>query len=542
MATTEFDYIIVGAGSAGCVLANRLSEDPDVKVLLLEAGASDYSPFIHIPGNAGKLMHSRYAWAYQTVPQKHLNGRSCLIPQGKVLGGSSSINGMIYIRGNPQDYRRWRQLGNAGWDWEDMLPYFVALENNKDRSGPLHGKSGPLHVYDIPTTNPLTKVFVEAATEAGIPRNTDFNGERQEGVGIFQNTGHRGFRWSSARAFLRPALKRKNLSVVVNTRVARVVVENHRAVGIELRERSGTRRRIHASREVIVSSGAIGSPRLLLLSGIGPADELRAVGVEVAHDLPGVGKNFHDHVDIGCVFHCKQPITYDHQDDFIPSLRHGLELLLTRKGMATTMGCEGCAYVYSDPSVGHPDISMHFTPAYVVDQGRVRPSGHGMTLHNNVMRPRSRGQVTLRSANFEDEPLVDPNYLSDPDDMRVIVECVKWARRVMSAKAMSPYYGGELLPGEHVKTDKDIENFVRDKAGTDYHPAGSCKMGSDDKAVVDSQLRVHGIEGLRTIDSSIMPNVISGNTNAATIVIAAKGADLIRFGASPAPAAEASRR
>jgi choline dehydrogenase len=530
MSTKDFDYIIVGAGSAGCVLANKLSEDRQTRVLVIEAGAPDYSPIFRIPAYTGRLMHSRYSWGYRTVAQSGLNGRKCLIPQGKVLGGTSSINGMIYIRGNPEDYRRWRQMGNVGWDWEDVLPYFIAMENNKDRDGPLHGKTGPVHVGDIPTPNVLTKVFVEAAVEAGIPANKDFNGDKQEGVGIFQNTGYRGLRWSSSRAFLKPAVKRQNLTVLTNKRVARVLVENHRAVGIEVRESSGQTTRLNASREVIISSGAIGSPQLLLLSGIGPAGELRQVGVDVIHDLPGVGKNFHDHLNIGLVFHSEQPITYHHQLDFLSLLKHGLQLLLTRKGRATSGGCEGCAYTYSDPSVSHPDMSLHFLPIYCVDHGRIRLPGHGMTLHNSNLRPKSRGQITLKSTNLDDEPLVDPNYLGDPDDMRVMVECVKWARRIMATKAMAPYYGGELLPGEAVKIDKDIEEFVRKTATTDFHPAGSCRMGHDRNAVVDDQLRVHGMEGLRVIDSSVMPNLTSGNTNAPTMMIAAKGADMIRYG------------
>jgi choline dehydrogenase len=535
----EYDYVIVGAGSAGCVLANKLTEDPHTRVLLLEAGATDWWPYLHIPGAVRKVMtNPRFSWNYRTVPQRHLNDRTCLIPQGKVLGGSSSINGMIYIRGNPEDYRVWRQMGNEGWDWEDVLPYFVAMEGNKHRTGPLHGKSGPLRVQDIPTPNPVTLAFVEACVQAGIPRNSDFNGAIQDGAGIFQNTGSNGARWSAARAYLNPAKGRPNLTVATRTRTLRILVEGGRAVGVEIAERGGSTRRVHARAEVIVSSGAIGTPRLLLHSGIGPADELKAVGVKPIHDLPGVGKNFHDHVDIGSVFHCKQPITYDRQDRFLPAIKHGLRWLLTGTGPAATIGVEGCAYTYSDASVSHPDVSIHFLPVYVLDFGRINPPGHGMTMHCNVMRPKSRGTVKLASADPAVEPLVDPNYLSDPDDMRVLVECVKWPQRIVATKAMADFYAGRMLPAETVKTDDEIRAFIREYAETDFHPVGSCRMGPDPLAVVDNQLRVHGLQGLRVVDSSVMPNVISGNTNAPTMMIAAKAADMIRSGtAKTLPAA-----
>jgi choline dehydrogenase-like flavoprotein len=530
MAMQEYDYIIIGAGSAGCVLANKLSGDPDVSVLLIEAGKKDNFPLMKVPGYANKLLHSQYSWAYQTVPQKHLNDRVTVIPQGKVLGGSSSINGMIYIRGNPLDYRHWRQLGNRGWDWEDVLPYFIALENNAERSGALHGNAGPLHVGDIPTPHRLSYVFLEAAKQAGIPLNPDFNGPEQEGAGIFQSTRKGAFRWSAASAFIKPILGRANLTVTTRARVARVIIDKGRATGVDLREDNGVRSVANARREVIVSSGAIGSPRLMLLSGIGPADELRDVGVEVHHDLPGVGKNFHDHIDISSVFHSTATDTYDRQDSFLPSMVHGLRMLLTGKGPATSVGVEGCAYVRSHPSVSHPDISLHFLPLYVVEMAKVRMPGHGITMMNNLIRPKSRGSVTLASPDIDVPPLVDPNYLEHPDDMRVMIECVKWARRIMSTDALAPYISGEMLPGIDVQTDDDIAEYVRNTAQTDFHPVGSCKMGNDKMAVVDDRLRVHGLEGLRVIDSSVMPSVVSGNTNAPTMMIGAKGADFIRYG------------
>lgn len=529
---TEFDYIIVGGGSAGCVVANRLSANPQARVLLIEAGPRDWFPLLHVPGYMHQLLHSRYMAHYHTVPQEHLNNRSCLIPQGHVLGGGSTINAMIYIRGNPEDYRIWRQLGNEGWDWEDVLPYFVAMENNDRHRGALHGTEGPLHVSDIPTPNETTLAFVEACVEAGIPRNPDFNGPVQEGVGIFQNTAHRGRRWSAVRAFLDPIRGRRNLTVVTGTRTRKVLVQGGRAIGVEANDGGGALKTYHAQAEVIVSSGPIASPQLLLLSGIGPADELRAVDVKVVHDLPGVGKNFHDHIDIGTVFHCKKPVTYDHERHVLPMMKHGLRWLLNGTGPAATIGVEGCAYTCSDRSLTRPDISLHYLPIYILDFGRKVPPGHGMTLHNNNLRPKSRGEIKLASADPGDKPLVDPKYLSHPDDIGVLIHCVKWARRVMESKAMAAYYDGEMVPGKEVRTDAEIEAFVRQHAETDFHPVGGCKMGNDALAVVDNQLRVHGLQGLRVIDSSVMPNVTTGNTNAPTMMIAAKAADMIVKGSA----------
>lgn len=525
----SFDYIIVGAGSAGCVLANRLTSDPDTRVLLIEAGGSDRFPKVRIPAFTATLYQDpRFAWHYYTVPQVHLNGRRCLIPQGKVLGGSSSINAMVYIRGNPLDYRRWREMGNVGWDWDDVFPYFKEMENNADREGDFHGHGGPLHVGDIPTTSVLTRTFVDAAVELGLPRNPDFNGEFQEGAGIFQTTVHHGLRWSAASAFLRPVLKRRNLVVMEDCRVRRIIIEGKRAIGVELRAPGGISETIAADREVVVCAGAIGSPRLLLVSGVGPADELRSVGVEPTHDLPGVGKNFHDHIGVGSVFQCKGKGSYDGQDRFWPAIGHGARLLFTRNGLATTTGCEGCAYVKSEPNVAYPDLSLHFLPASVVDSDAARPAGGGMTIGGNLLKPKSRGVVRLRSGDCESEPLVDPNYLAEPEDMKALIECIKWAREIVATKAMRPFLSGEVLPGPSVRSVRDIEAYVRCRAGTDYHPAGTCKMGSDEFAVVDERLRVRGIEGLRVADSSVIPLLPSGNTNAPTMMIAARAADMIR--------------
>ena len=523
-----YDYIITGAGSAGCVLANKLTASGDAKVLVLEAGLRDLSPMIHMPGAVGKLIGgTRYNWAFRTAPQKHLNNRQLFLPQGKAIGGSSSINGMIYIRGNRNDYDHWRQLGNRGWGYDDVLPYFIAEENNQRIRSEFHGNEGPLHVSDFRSPHPLSTVFQSAAAELGVPRNQDFNGPVQEGTGLFQQTVRNGLRWSAARAYLRPAMRRPNLTVLPRTVATKIIVENGRAVGIEAMGPTGVKSTYRSSREVIVTSGAVGSPKLLLLSGIGPADELREVGVPVVHDLPGVGKNFHDHLDITVIYRCLKPITYDGQDAFLPSLRHGLEFLLFRTGNVASSPCQAAAYVRSDPALDTPDISLHFLPVGFLDHGRIRLDGHSLTFHNNNMRPRSRGEIRLVSSDPNATPHIDPNYAADPYDMGVMIACVKWVRRLMKTEAMLPYAGEERLPGKDVESDEDIAAYVREHAETDYHPVGSCKMGNDRLAVVDDRLKVHGLEGLRVTDSSIMPAVISGNTNAPTIMIACKAADMI---------------
>ena len=531
-----FDYIIVGAGSAGCVLAERLSSEQEIRVLVLEAGLRDWSPHIHMPGGIIKLMTgTKYNWAYQTAPQLHLGGRRLSLPQGKGIGGSSSINGMLYSRGNPRDYDTWRQMGNSGWGWDDVLPYFVATENNSRLAGPLHGQSGPLHVTDPRSPHFLSRCFVEAAVECGVPRNPDFNGVEQEGAGLFQQTLRNGWRWSAARAFLDPARKRSNVTIRSSVTVSRVVVEHGRATGVEVLDQAGSKTTYRAEREVVVASGAIGSPKLLLLSGIGPADELASVGVKVVHDLPGVGKNLHDHPDITILYEVRGARTYDGQDAFLPSMKNGLEFLLFRTGPVSGSPCQASAYVRSDPALDTVDISEHFLPVGVVNQGGTRLSGNHMTLNANCMRPRSRGAICLDSNDPLKPPLIDPNYLADPHDVRVLIECVRWGRRIMSAPSLAKYAGAERFPGKDIVSDVDLEAYVRRNVQTDYHPVGACKMGSDSLAVVDDQLKVRGIEGLRVANSSIMPSIISGNTNAPTIVIGAKAADLIRFGQHGAP-------
>lgn len=523
-----YDFIIVGAGSAGCVLAERLSADGSSRVLVLESGFKDNHPLMHMPGATGKIQNAqKYNWGYESVPQKHLNNRRLFITQGKGIGGSSSINAMIYIRGNREDYDQWRDMGNAGWGWDDVLPVFVELENNARLGGRFHGQAGPLHVTDPIAPNKMSVLFTQAAEQIGVPRRDDFNTGDQEGTGLFQFTIRNGVRWSAARAFLDKARTRKNVDVVTNRTACKIIVENGRAVGVAAQSDSGEIVNYRASREVILAGGVFGSPKLLLLSGIGPANELRDVGVKPVHDLPGVGKNYHDHVDIRTVHRCLSPWTYDGQDKFLPALRHGLEYVLLRKGMVSSSPCQAATFVRSRPDVKTPDISLYFLPVGFVDHGRVKVPGRAVTLHNNIMRPVSRGEIKLRSSNPTDMPLIDPNFLADPADMDVMVECVRWARKVMAAPVLAQHIGPEIFPGPSVQSEEDIKAYVRANAEIDYHPVGSCKMGHDRMAVVDDRLRVHGLSGLRVVDASIMPNVISGNTNAPTMMIAAKAAKMI---------------
>jgi choline dehydrogenase len=525
----EYDYIIVGAGSAGCVLASELSRDPNTRVLIVEAGGRDWSPMIHMPAGIQSLIEgTRHNWAFRTVPQKHLHNRKMFIPQGKAIGGTSSINGMIYIRGSRKDYDRWEAEGCAGWSYDDVLPVFKRLEANTRLSDEYHGTQGPLNVTDFTYLNPLTSTFLQACDEIGIPRNRDFNGATQHGAGHFQYTVKDGRRMSSARAFLHPARRNNpNLDVYSNTLVSKVVVDHGRAVGIEIVGDDKRPRTIRATREVIVSSGAFNSPKLLLLSGIGPADELRAKGVSVVHDLPGVGKGLQDHLDAAAIWHATTDLTYDRAGRFPYKYIHGARYLLFRSGPVTSSVCEAVAYTKSEPGLEEPDISVHFLPAWVIDHGFKKQPGNGITLHNNNMRPLSRGEVTLASSNPLDAPLIDPHFMSDPTDVKKMIACVKIGRDIMESKAFQPYVSHPYAPLADIKTDEQIVEFVRQTAETDYHPVGSCRMGIDEMATVDPRLRVRGLEGLRVVDSSIMPHLIGGNTNAASIMIGAKGSDMI---------------
>ncbi|WP_133477348.1 GMC family oxidoreductase [Cognatilysobacter segetis] len=524
-----FDYVIVGAGSAGCVLANRLSADPAVRVLLLEAGPRDRHPFIHMPAGIAKLVNiRRLNWDYSTEPEAQLHGRRLWWPRGRVLGGSSSINAMCYIRGVPRDYDDWAAEGATGWSWRDVLPAFLRSEANSRGASALHGADGPLSVADLRHVNPLSRVFIEAGTQRGEPRNDDFNGPTQEGFGLYQVTQKDGARCSSAVAYLRPARARPNLVVRTGVLVTRVLFERQRAVGVEYVE-GGQVRQARADAEVLLSGGAINSPQLLMLSGIGPADALHAHGIDVRHDAPDVGANLQDHLDI-CTLHAStQPVTYDRASD----LRIGFDYFLRgHRGAGTSNVAEAGAFLRSPLATDErPDIQMHFVPAQLDDHGRHRLPGDGYTVHACFLRPRSRGRIELASSDPAANPRIHANYLSDPEgfDARMMVECARLSRELLLQPAFDGYRGAPVIPPRNDLDDAGLLDFVRTKAESVYHPVGSCRMGSDATSVVDPQLRVRGVDGLRVVDASVMPRLIGGNTNAPTIMIAERAADWIRM-------------
>jgi choline dehydrogenase len=529
MPETGYDYIIVGSGSAGSVLANRLSANPEAKVLLLEAGGSDSSFYVRMPAGIASLSGLRFNWGYETAPQPALHGRRMYWPRGRLVGGSSSVNAMVYMRGQPADYDHWRQLGNAGWSYADVLPLFKKAERNERLHDEFHGDDGPLNVAERPYTNPLSHVFVEAAQQAGLPFNPDFNGAVQQGCGLFQVTQKNGARWSAASAYLHPVAARPNLTILTKAQATRVLIEKGRAVGVEY-VRRGRRHTARAAQEVLLAGGAINSPQLLLLSGVGLAEELRTLGVRVAHDLPGVGKNLQDHLNVNIVQHAVKGVALDGKGRGLAPIAVALQFLLFKTGPGTSNLAEAGAFAISNPGAATPDIQYHFIPAQVVDHARTPMDGEGITLHACCLRPQSRGEIRLASTDPLQPPVMDPNYLAADYDLKILIAGIKQGREILAAAAFKPWLGEERLPGAASQSDAELEEFIRATAETEYHPVGTCKMGNDPMAVVDERLRVRGIERLRVIDASIMPALVSGNTNAPTIMIAEKAAEMMLSG------------
>ena len=523
----EVDYLVVGGGSAGCVVASRLSEQSDASVHLLEIGNVNNSFLVRWPAGYARLQGEKTRFEWFTVPQKNLLNRRIPTPQGKVLGGGSTINSMIYIRGNRRDYDHWAAQGNDLWSYSDVLPYFKMCEDNEKFVNEYHGRDGFLGVADQRFPNELSRLFIRAAQEVGHTYNPDFNGAQQSGVGLFQVTQRASQRCSAAHAYIYPNKNRKNLRISTRCRANRIVVENDRAVGVEFHEiDSGKTRTIRARREVIVSSGTIGSAKLLLLSGIGPADEISSHGIKVVHDLPGVGKNYQDHLSVYAGISLTQPLSYSNQDKGLAMLRHGLEFLLFGSGAINSNVCEGGLFVNTVGDEDWPNIQMHFVPAQL--SMHKAGIGHGVSLLAAHMRPKSRGEVRLSSARPEDEPSIDPRFLSESYDLERNIDGLERAREIIHAPAFRNVFKEESFPGKEIRTRTQLGEYVREVAKTDFHPVGTCRMGSDEMAVVDQHLRVRGVEGLRVVDNSIMPTIIAGNTNAAAIMIGERGAAAIK--------------
>ena len=522
-----FDDIIVGAGSAGCVLANRLSADPDRRVLVLEAGPEDRTWKIHMPAALTyNLCDDKYNWFYHTEPQAHMDGRRMYWPRGRVLGGSSSLNAMVYVRGHALDYERWADEGARGWSYAEVLPYFRRAQAHQNGADDYRGGDGPLRVRNGAMDNALFHAFIEAGRQAGYAVTPDMNGFQQEGFGPMDMTIHQGRRWSAAVAYLHPARARPNLAVRTGTLSTRVLVEHGRAVGVEYRQ-GGQTRVARAEREVILAGGAINSPQILLLSGIGPADHLRQVGVDVVHDLPGVGQNLQDHLELYVQHECTQAITLHSVNNPITKVRAGVEWFLFKTGLCVSAHLEAGAFIRSEAGVRHPDLQFHFLPSVVNDHGRVTSDRHAFQVHVGPMRATSVGEIRLKSADPAQHPLLQPNYLATERDRREMRAAVRHAREVFRQKAFDPFRGPELQPGPGVGSDAEIDAFVRARADSAYHPSCSCKMGSDAMAVVDHETRVRGLASLRVVDASIMPSIVSGNLNAPTIMMAEKASDMI---------------
>lgn len=524
----KYDYIIVGAGSAGCVLANRLSQDPNNSVLLLETGGSDKSIFIQMPTALSIPMNTeKYAWQFHTEQEPYLDDRVMHCPRGKVLGGSSSINGMVYVRGHAKDFDEWQEHGALGWNYQTCLPYFKKAETFFQGADDYRGDKGELGVNNgNEMKNPLYKAFIEAGAQANYPVTKDYNGQQQEGFGPMHMTVKNGYRCSTSRAYLQPIKSRKNLTVITGALVSRVLLQDKQAVGIEYQKGKSTHV-VKCDKEVVLSAGSIGSPHILQLSGIGEPQALEAAGIEVKHALPGVGKNLQDHLEFYFQYKCKQPITLNSKLNLFSKGLIGTQWFFTKTGLGATNHFESCAFIRSKAGVEWPDIQYHFLPAAMRYDGRSAFDGHGFQVHVGHNKPKSRGSVTVQSSDPKVAPKILFNYLQHQDDIEGFRACVRLTREIIAQPAFEPYRDGEIQPGEHIQSDEEIDAFVRQAVESAYHPSCSCRMGEDDMAVVNSQTQVHGLSGLRVVDSSIFPTIPNGNLNAPTIMVAEKAADMI---------------
>lgn len=536
----QADYIIVGSGSAGSALASRLSENGQHRVLVLEFGGSDAGPLIQMPAALSYPMNmARYDWGYQSEPEAHLNNRRLACPRGKVIGGSSSINGMVYVRGHAHDFDHWAEQGATGWSYADVLPYYKRLENwtsgGHGGDPDWRGQDGPLHVTRGPRANPLFQAFVEAGAQAGFELTEDYNGQKQEGFGPMEQTVHQGRRWSAANAYLKPALKRPNLELM-RCFVRRIIIEDGRAVAVEI-EHSGQIEVLHASKEIILAASSINSPKILMLSGIGPARQLAQHNIEVKADRPGVGANLQDHLELYIQQACTQPITLAKHWNLLSKAMIGAQWLLFKSGLGASNQFESAAFIRSKPGITYPDIQFHFLPMAIRYDGTVAAEGHGFQAHVGPMRSTSRGNVTLNSADANDAPKIQFNYMSQPEDWTDFRHCIRITRSIFAQSAFDPFRGEEIQPGSEVQTDDELDGFIREHAESAYHPCGTCRMGSADdlSAVVDPECRVIGVERLRVADSSIFPRITNGNLNAPSIMVGEKASDHI-LGKAPLPA------